>query len=413
MTPLRLLFASWHNYLDPSNGASISTREVLLGLSRRGWQVATLCGPGTDFPEPPDFGKMLASHGVKLNKTVFNSGTAPFSLLSFRDRGIASTIHLPKRHQTIPDLEMGNAFLQTVYDTIKAFQPGILVTYGGAWIGKLVLELAKKQGVKTVVTLHNLAYSQSEFFRNVDLVIVPSAYAANHYRTTLGLETVVIPPLIDPDTVRCDPDSIGRRYVVFVNPEPAKGVSVFLRIVKVLSGTRPDIPFLVVEARHKVGHLKRIQEDLRGLKNLHFMTNTSNPKSFYSVAKIVLQPSLCHETFGRVAAEAMMNGIPVLASDRGSLPEICGQAGLVFHVPEKYTPETRQLMTEEEAMPWVDTIIKLYDDPDDYQTVSRSVLAHACRWKTECLLERYEQMLLPTPDTFQNLHRQTVRSGVE
>lgn len=38
-----ILFASWHFYLDRTNGASISTRALLLELARRGWRVRTLC----------------------------------------------------------------------------------------------------------------------------------------------------------------------------------------------------------------------------------------------------------------------------------------------------------------------------------------------------------------------------------
>jgi len=396
MTPhTHLLFTAWHNLLDPSNGASISTREVLLGLANRGWQVASLCGPGTDFPERPDFVKLLESYDVNIDRTVSNTGTAPFSLLQFQDRGIVSTIHLPDKHLPVPDLETGNAFLQTVYDTMKAFKPDVLITYGGFWTGKIVLDLAKRQGVKTVVLLHNLAYSKSDFFENVDLVIVPSNFAANHYRATLGLEPMVIPSLISRETVCCKPDQVDRQYVVFVNPEPMKGVSVFIRIAKELSVTRPDIPFLVVEARHKAVHLKRIEEDLRNVKNLHVMGNTSNPKSFYRVAKIVLQPSLCNETFGRVAAEAMMNGIPVIGSNRGALPETIGSGGVVLPIPDRYTPDTIDVPTVEEVQPWIDAITNLWDNDSLRKANGYKGLHESERWKTETLLDRYEQILPP------------------
>lgn len=43
-------------------------------------------------------------------------------------------------------------------------------------------------------------------------------------------------------------------------------------------------------------------------------------------ASVVLVPSL-YEGFGRVAAEALVVGTPVIASDRGALPEIVGHAG--------------------------------------------------------------------------------------
>ncbi len=41
-------FVSWHNYLDQTNGASISTRSLLLALKKHGWGVKTFCGSSFD-----------------------------------------------------------------------------------------------------------------------------------------------------------------------------------------------------------------------------------------------------------------------------------------------------------------------------------------------------------------------------
>jgi glycosyltransferase involved in cell wall biosynthesis len=54
--------------------------------------------------------------------------------------------------------------------------------------------------------------------------------------------------------------------------------------------------------------------DLSALANLNRMTNTPDPRDFYQVSRVVLMPSLWRESLGRVATEAMANGIPVLAS---------------------------------------------------------------------------------------------------
>ena len=40
-------FVSWHNYLDQTNGASISTRSLLLAMRKYGWNVETFCGTTT------------------------------------------------------------------------------------------------------------------------------------------------------------------------------------------------------------------------------------------------------------------------------------------------------------------------------------------------------------------------------
>jgi glycosyltransferase involved in cell wall biosynthesis len=80
------------------------------------------------------------------------------------------------------------------------------------------------------------------------------------------------------------------------------------------------------------------------------------------MTRVLLVPSLFLEWLGRVAVEGMANGIPVLASDRGALPETLGEAGFVFTVPEQYTPSSIEVPTAREVVPWVATIERLWDD---------------------------------------------------
>lgn len=40
---MRILFSSYHNYLDPTSGAAVSTRATLLELVRKGFEVRTNC----------------------------------------------------------------------------------------------------------------------------------------------------------------------------------------------------------------------------------------------------------------------------------------------------------------------------------------------------------------------------------
>jgi glycosyltransferase involved in cell wall biosynthesis len=50
---------------------------------------------------------------------------------------------------------------------------------------------------------------------------------------------------------------------------------------------------------------------------------------FVRHAAVLLLPSL-HEGFGRTALEAMSAGVPVIASNRGAIPEVVGEAGLLL-----------------------------------------------------------------------------------
>lgn len=49
-------------------------------------------------------------------------------------------------------------------------------------------------------------------------------------------------------------------------------------------------------------------------------------------ARVLLAPSQWQETGVRVATEARINGIPVLGSDHGGMPQVIGPGGLVVSV---------------------------------------------------------------------------------
>src|SRR5262249_40258966 len=131
--------------------------------------------------------------------------------------------------------------------------------------------------------------------------------------------------------------------------------------------------------------------DLAALGNISVMANTPDPRAFYRLSRIVLLPSLGSESFPRVPAEAFLNGIPVLASRIGGVPEVLEQAGFLFDVPEAYTPCTRLLPSAAEMAPWIETIIRLWDDVRFYEEESRRCRAAAEAWRPECLLPRFEE----------------------
>jgi glycosyltransferase involved in cell wall biosynthesis len=87
-------------------------------------------------------------------------------------------------------------------------------------------------------------------------------------------------------------------------------------------------------------------------------------------------PSVWEEPFGRVAAEAMINAIPPLVSNRGSLPHVVGGdfsdggGGRVLPIPEWMTFKTTKLPSEQEIEPWYNAVCSLWDDPALYQSIA-------------------------------------------
>jgi len=105
---------------------------------------------------------------------------------------------------------------------------------------------------------------------------------------------------------------------------------------------------------------------------------------------LILVPSLWQESFGRVAAEAVMNGIPVIASDRGALPEVLVAAGRVLPIPARHTPSSRLAPTADELAPWVEAIERYWADPLERDAERARCLDAAAAWHPDVLMPHFE-----------------------
>jgi glycosyltransferase involved in cell wall biosynthesis len=88
--------------------------------------------------------------------------------------------------------------------------------------------------------------------------------------------------------------------------------------------------------------------DLRGqVRFLHAVPDTDMPR-LYNAASLLTTPSF-YEGFGLPALEAMSCGTPVVVSDRASLPEVVGEAGLLVDPdkPEDIARALRRVLTNE------------------------------------------------------------------
>ena len=68
------------------------------------------------------------------------------------------------------------------------------------------------------------------------------------------------------------------------------------------------------------------------MRHLGYVAEDDRERVFAG-ARVLVMPSL-DEGFGLPALEAMSAGIPVVASNRGSLPEVVGTGGLLFDPAE-------------------------------------------------------------------------------
>jgi glycosyltransferase involved in cell wall biosynthesis len=447
----KIAFMSPHCVMDFTNGAATATLDALSLLARSGFECQAFCNTHIDAWQEVLVEEILTRRGVPYE--VHNAriprpsprpwvhGARPLPSTGegrYYEARMIFTSHGPvpvtlfnsasTRGRWANRDEIG-AFLSGCEIFLKKNRPDLVWTYGGDPVSLLLQLLIRRIGIPILFALHNFAYRDARIFGKEDHVIVPTEFARQFYRQAVGLECAVLPLVMDAARARVRRGSgIGKedglqiencklktdnlelpsppaplpeyrargdlrahgatQYVTFVNPEPRKGVHVFARIAAVLSRRRPDIPLLLVEGAARRSSLAGLGIDLSGLKNLTIWPNTPDPRKFYSATRLVLMPSLM-ENAGFVAMEAMSNAIPVLASNRGGLPETIGDAAPTLEIPARYTVATRDIPTEEEVEPWVAAIIRLWDDAAEYERWSRAALARSQRWTAESLKGTY------------------------
>lgn len=94
--------------------------------------------------------------------------------------------------------------------------------------------------------------------------------------------------------------------------------------------------------------LAQLAHDLRVDDDVVFAGRVPDVRPYYSAADVFVYPSL-HEEFGLPLLEAMAAGVPVIASDRGSLPEIAGDAALITDAkdPARIAHAIRSVLCDE------------------------------------------------------------------
>jgi glycosyltransferase involved in cell wall biosynthesis len=164
--------------------------------------------------------------------------------------------------------------------------------------------------------------------------------------------------------------------VTFVNPAPHKGLFLFARLADMLGSRRPDIPVLVVQSGQSGGSLNNIPGiDFSRYPQVMAAPPVQTPREYFALTRVLLVPSVWEEPFGRVAAEALVNGIPPVVSDRGALPDVIdgdvtdGGAGMVRSIPSWMTPDGTRIPTEKELESWFDAVCGLWDDRALYESV--------------------------------------------
>lgn len=384
---MRIVLAIDTVHTDPRSGAAHSMRTLMEWLRDAGHECRVLCSGRFDGIDQ-DVEQHLARLGVPVTRLPPGraTGGSHRPAVRFELHGVPVTMVLTRNRDPLkPDRAELAQYLRAFDALAERFRPDLVLTYGGGAIVQETLKRAHARGALTVYSLRNYGYEHRWMFDHADHVLTCSPYLARHYKDRIGLRATGIPSPVTWSEVEAPAE--GRGFLTFVNPAPHKGLLVFARLAIMLGERRPDIPMLVVQSAIDASLLAGMPEiDFARYPQLVASPSLSEPADIFSVARIVLMPSVFAEPFGRVAVEAMINGVPPLVGDRGALPEVVEGGGQVLPIPDWMTPTIRRLPSEAEIAPWLDAVVRLWDDAEAYAEAAARARAAAARLYSEAVL---------------------------
>jgi glycosyltransferase involved in cell wall biosynthesis len=396
---MRFLLTNNHLISDPISGANRS----LLTMMRWLHEASHECRVITTARIPSTFGIALEDHLSQVGASAPSALSTPTGVggaaVHYRLNGIDVTLLLTKHNdESRPDHHEGLQYLHLVKETLDDFAPDQLIAFNGHPMVLAALALARKRAITTVFTVRAEGYDDRVYFDSVDHVFTPSRYLSDRCQSILGLPSTPLDPPLDWASILAPEAS--RAFVAFVNPSLHKGVMLFARLAAMLGDRRPDIPLLVVQSGQSAGFLNGIPGlDFSKYPQIMAAPAVSTPAEYFALTRILLVPSLM-ESFGRVAAEAMINSIPAIVSDRGGLPDTVGGdffeggGARVLPLPGSMTLHNAQLPTEEEVRPWFHAVCELWDNPDLYKRIAdRAQQIARTRYSEEILRKKYVNYL--------------------
>ena len=333
---MRILFVNPRPYLPQLfGGVHQTTFELERELARMGHETAVMCG-------------IVSYDAVWLRSRIVG-----------HLRGRAFPAQRYRKSRVYRGYEPLRGFEEVVSD----FHPDVVVTAGGTMESFELAALAARSGVPGAFYFHEIstlrALKTPELLEGLALV-ANSTYTAGIVAELLGRPSTVIPPLIS----RAAYQTVSsRRFVTMVNPRRVKGGQTAYELARAC----PDIPFVFVEAWTRDDpFVAELRGAAQQLPNVKWLRPTPRMRKLYGATRILLAPSECEESWGRVASEAHLSGIPVLASSIAALPESVGPGGILV---DPGAPLAR----------WVEGLRSMWDDATLYTQLSAQALEFSAR----------------------------------
>jgi len=349
---VKILLASTASYEPPRGGSTRSNLAWLRALVRAGHHCRVVCGFAQDAG--PDRDEILRDgiEIVRVRQIALHTAALAIEIERFAPDWVLASSE-----------DLGHTLLREAHRAAP---------------GRLVYLAHTPQWFPFGPESWHPDPEAAAIVKHARAVVAIGRHMAGYIRQHLGREVAVIHPPIYGGGPWPDFAKPGAGSVLLVNPCAVKGI-------RILLGLADRLPAVQFTALTGWGTTVRDRADLARRPNIQILDTVPSIDDVLQSASILLMPSLWYEGFGLIAMEAMLRGLPVLASDSGGLAE--AKLGTSFVVPvrpiQKYFSEVDDTgmpvpdEPEQDLEPWVKALRALLEDRAAYTEESRRSRAAA------------------------------------
>lgn len=372
-------------YLPSFGGGVKANRCLLEGLARHGHECLVLSRALTRSSDGPRTMQQFAAE-MKARDTIFQE-LEP-NVFSYKHEGVqleaANFASLDEHHDYLvrrlrtvnPDWvfvtdDKRRIMLQAAMEAapsrvILLLQTIVQLPFGPLSIDKSPEYTELVKAAQAIIAISNFMKRYIHEYGDLDAHLLPiPVYGAGPFPDLSGFD---------------------RGFVTMINPCELKGVSIFMGLAREF----PDIEFAAVPTW---GADQDLIDRLRELPNVLILKAANDIEEILGQTRILLAPSLWPETFGYVVPEAMLRGIPVLASDIGGLPEAkLGVDYVLPIIPGEFCKEGFVTQPQDLA-PWSQALGELLSDEEAYRHCSQQSRQAAHDFVAKVSVSRFEALM--------------------
>lgn len=383
---MRIVLIQEERYIPAYTGSSKSSRGLMEGLAKAGHECIVLSPLRLQGTSETQFLDSMAERGIEV-KCLPNMLYHCY----YKDVGVYS---LPMKGASASEEDLQYR-VDWIKNKIRSLQADIVIVSADPryYMLRAVLEIEPEKAVFIVHSHEHVPFgplskkicdAQLRCLHSTPLIIAVSEYSKHYLQTYGDLKAKALSFPVYGDKVPGKVEGFNNKYLTLINGGIEKGVDIFIALAEQL----PTLRFGLVSwnLEPDIHNRATLQQ------NIHLLDPVDDIEQVLANTGILLVPSIYPETFGLIVVEAMLRGIPVIASNLGGLKEAKLAVPFLLPVNEAAIDEGKLILKEQDLTPWLDAIETLVSNPAFYKQVAEQSRTAAALFVSSLSVRPFEDL---------------------